>query len=284
MVANAQVMVALALLDAGYATNAFLFAVDLATRSLLVDRTALGLPRMSGRVGDRPNEGSDARFSAQGLRIAITRANGSGAYRISAQAEGLVLDAELDATNAPSGLVLIAPVPDGPLNVTQKTSGLSARGTVRINGVVHSLDGGYGGFDYTNGLLARHTAWRWAFATGRDADGRCVGLNLVEGFNDAGTASENVVWIDRTGLPVGRARFAFDAHAPLERWVITTDDHAVDLSFAPIGAHREDRNLVVARSHFVQVAGTFAGTVRTPSGVIAISALPGVTEDQDVLW
>ena len=68
MVATDEILVAFALLDARYASNAFAFAVDLAARTPLVDRTALGLPRLSVRVGDRPGEGSEARFAAQGLR------------------------------------------------------------------------------------------------------------------------------------------------------------------------------------------------------------------------
>ncbi len=284
MVANAEIMVALVLLDAGYATNAFVFAVDLGTRRLLIDRTALGLPRVSVRVGDRPNEGSDARFSAQGLRLAISRGVGQGAFRVQADARDLALDVELEARDAPPSLVLIAPVPGGTVNVTQKTSGLAARGNIRVSGRTYDLAGGFGGFDYTSGLLARHTAWRWAFATGRAADGRRVGLNLVAGFNESGASSENAVWIGEAVASVGRATFEFDSAKPEQPWRITTDDGAVALAFTPIGVHREDRNLVVARSHFAQVAGTFDGSLRTSAGEIAIAALPGVTEDQDILW
>ena len=284
MLANAEVMVAFALVDVGYATNAFLFAVDLAARRMLVDRTALGLPRLSVKVGDRPNEGSTARFAAQGLRLTVSRTIGRSAFRVTADARDISIDAELDTVGAPPSLVLIAPVPGGTVNVTEKTGCLEARGTARILGRSHELSGGSGGFDYTNGLLARHTAWRWAFASGRAVDGRRIGLNLVEGFNEAGTSSENVVWSDSTALLVGRAHFRFSPGSPLDAWTVTTDDGAVDLAFTPIGAHREDRDLVLARSHFVQVVGTFDGTLRTPTGPVRVSALAGVTEDQDVLW
>ena len=282
MVADERIMAVFCLVDVGYAANAFAFVVDLAERRMLVDRTALGMPWLV-RVGETPNEGSDARFDGGGLHIRISRARGATAYGVTVRGKDLEIDAELDALDAPAELTLIAPIPGGPLNVTQKTTGLAARGTIRAAGTVHDLANGFGGFDYTNGLLARHTAWQWGFATGA-VEGRAIGLNLVAGFNEAGAASENALWLDGSIVPVGRARFVFDPAKPLEPWHITTEDASVDLEFRPIGSHREDRNLVAARSHFVQAVGTFEGHVRHAGATIRVAGLPGVVEDQDVLW
>ena len=175
-------------------------------------------------------------------------------------------------------------MPGGTVNVTQKSAGLLARGSVSVADRTYQLDGGFGGFDYTNGLLGRRTMWRWAFATGRAEDGRVVGFNLVQGFNEGDAGTENVVWAD--GLPtiVGGAHFTFDAVATTSPWRIVTEDGNVDLTFEPIGEHREERNLLVARSHFVQVFGTFQGTLNPGTGPVRVSGLPGVTEDQDVVW
>ena len=52
---------------------------------------------------------------------------------------------------------------------------------MRVLGVDHPLDG-FGAYDYTSGILQRRTAWRWAFAMGRDTSGAPIAMNLVEGF------------------------------------------------------------------------------------------------------
>lgn len=284
MAADARMMVAFALVDVGYAANAFLFVVDLKERRMLVDRTALGLPLLSVRVGERPNGGSDARFDGGGLHLAISRHTDGTGYHVEARGQGLALDLVFDSAGAPPPLVLVAPVPHGVVNVTQKSACLAAHGTIRAAGVTHELAGASGGFDYTNGLLARHTAWRWAFATGTTADGRAVGLNAVSGFNDDGATSENGLWLDGEVHALGPLRFTFDAAAPLEPWTVRTEDASVDLVFRPIAVHREERNLGLARSHFVQVAGTFGGLIRHGDVSVRVADLPGVTEDQDILW
>jgi hypothetical protein len=284
MISTRQVAVASAVVDASYAANGFLFAADLETRALRRDRGALGVPWISVGVADRPNEGADARFTWPGLNIRASRKRGSDIYAITARVGDLFLDAELDVRAAPAPLTLVAPVTGGTVNVTQKWAQLPARGTLRLGDRAYSLDGGFGGLDYTNGLLARHTAWRWAFATGQDADGAGVSFNFVSGINDTDAASENVVWVDGTAIPVGRVDFQFDAAATSSPWRIASADGSVDLVFEPIGEHREHRDLGFARSHFVQVLGTFKGTINALGRSRRVSMLAGVTEDQDVLW
>lgn len=284
MVASREVLVAFALVDAGFAANGFVLAVDLTERRVLVDRGVLGIPGLSVHVGDHPNEGTRARFAARGMAVRIARPPRSSVFSLAVTADDLSLDAELDVRGAPMPLVLVAPVPGGTINVTQKAAGLAARGVARWNGRDYPLDAGVGGSDYTSGLLAHRTAWRWAFATGRADDGRVVGVNLVQGFNEGDAGSENVVWIADRPSVVGAARFMFDAADLATPWTIVTDDGKVHLTFEPIGQHREDRNLIIARSRFVQVAGTFEGTIDGGTGLVRVSGLPGVTEDQDVAW
>jgi hypothetical protein len=58
----------------------------------------------------------------------------------------------------------------------------------------------------------------------------------------------------------------------------------VDLVFSPGGMHAERKNLGIIRSRFVQPIGAYSGTVRLGDGSIELEAMPGVVEDQDVLW
>lgn len=65
---------------------------------------------------------------------------------------------------------------------------------------------------------------------------------------------------------------------------MSTEDGEVQVTFRPLHAHRDVRNLRVLRSRFLQPLGFFAGTLRFRGREITLAELPGVTEDQDMLW
>lgn len=292
-VATPEVIALSLVADLTYTANAFVLVVDRSTRKVLVEDGFLGLPPLV-EVGNRPGEGAVATFRALGARFDKRRPPGEHRYRIDVKLgrlrplprPPLSLEAELLAAGGPPPLTVIAPVPGGGVvNVTQKWAGLLSFGTLEAGGRRYLLDGGVGGLDYTHGYLARNTAWRWAFACGRLDDGTPVGLNLVEGFNEASTeANENALWLGRRLIPLGRARFSYNPADPLDEWTVRTVEGAVELRFRPIAAHREQRDLKLVRSRFVQPVGTFAGTLRVGDEVHSVRELPGVTEDQDILW
>jgi hypothetical protein len=184
-------------------------------------------------------------------------------------------------------LSVVAPVElgGGSVNVTMKAAGLPVTGTVTAGGRTWTVDSAVGGLDYTHGYLARHTAWNWAFMTGRLADGRRIGLNLVEGFNESrDDVNENGLWIDDRLIPLDRARFTFDRTDPHQQWTVRTVDGSVDLRFTPLAVHSERKDLVVISSRFIQPVGRFTGTVRIDGVDHEVSDIPGVTEDQDIRW
>ena len=121
---------------------------------------------------------------------------------------------------------------------------------------------------------------------GRLEDGTPLGFNLVAGFNEVaeGTAGENVLFLGDSLEPVGSAVFRFNAADPLDLWRIETSDGAVQLTFRPLHAHRDVRNLGLLRSRFLQPLGFFSGRLQFRSRNLVLDELPGVTEDQDMLW
>ncbi len=168
----------------------------------------------------------------------------------------------------------------GLLDVTEKRTLLEASGGAIIDGEHRSLDGAVAGYDHTSGIMARRTAWHWAFLLGRAASGERVALNLVEGF--AGEA-ECAVWVDGDLFPLGEGRFTFDAQQPLRPWRVTAGGN-VDLGFLPGAAHVERRNLGIVSSRFIHPIGVFAGTIEVGGQRLVIERALGVTEDQDVTW
>jgi hypothetical protein len=289
-VATSEAALACAVVDLGYAANAFVVAFDFATGRPLVDLSMLGLPGLLVRVNDRPAEGAEARFRTRGARLSLERPEGSRAYRLrgaigpTAVSPALHWDVELSTERRGPALTVIAPVEGGRVNVTQKHAGLGARGLLVAGVRSYRLDRGVGGLDYTQGYLAYRTAWRWAFACGRLDDGTPFGFNLVEGFNHAPGVSENALWIGDQLVPVGPAHFRFRRDAPLDPWQLATEDGALDLHFRPLWVHRESRDLKVIESRFAQPLGLFEGTARALGRSFTLRALPGVTEDQAMRW
>lgn len=292
-VATPEVLAAAAITHLSYTANAFALVADLRDRRVLVDQSYLGLPGPLTSVGNRPAEGLTARFRAPGARFHLARAPQSERYVQQVELSRLLpiphhllhWDGELLAAGGAPPLSVIAPVADdGVVNVTQKWAAMLAFGTLEAGGRRFVLDGGVGGLDYSQGYLARHTSWRWAFACGRLPDGTPLGLNLVEGFNEGEGANENAVWLGGQLYPVDRARFTFNRRDVLDEWRVETVDGAVRLTFRPFGAHREERDLRVVRSRFAQPVGFFQGTVVVEGRRVEVVELAGVTEDQDILW
>ena len=289
-VATREVIALCAVVDVGYSSNCFCVVVDLKDKTALLDTSVLGLGAPMVQVSDEPNTGLDVRFTSPQLRVSAARPSGSERIHLHTRAGllGRKLDWQVDflAAGAPPPLTVIAPVPlDGVVNVTQKWAGMLTFGTLQAGRRRYVLDGGVGGMDYTHGYLARRTAWRWAFACGRLADGTPIGLNLVEGFNESREdVNENALWVGNRLIPLSRAHFVWNKNEPLDKWEVSTDDGAVQLTFKPIAMHREDRDLKLVRSWFVQPVGLFEGLITIDGRAHPVENLAGVTEDQDILW
>ena len=268
-VASDEVWISLAVVRMGYAANAFVFVHDLRGR-FLADVTALGPPGAAS-VGDDANRIA-ARFAFGGATVSITQED---ELRVIAKLRGIELDATIE-TSAPQ-VEANAMVGDGLYSFTQKRCLAPARGRVVANGRSFSLDGARAGWDYTNGLMPRHTRWRWAFGIGRDRGGAEVGFNLTEGF--VGKA-ECVAFAGGAAHPLGEPRITYDT--PEGPWRLLGD--GVDLSFAPGGVHAQRTNLLLVRSKFLQPAGLFTGKLRVGTEMVEVEQMAGVVEDQDVLW
>jgi hypothetical protein len=279
--ATEDVFVALAVVHLGYAANLFALALDARAKRLLFDKSMLG-PPFACRVGDTAGAGCTASFRVGRTHVSITRPRSRSTYDVDARFGTLRLRAKLDAASAPPPLTAIAPIPGGIVNVTEKRALLEAEGELTVGRERRSLDGGLAGYDYTNGLLARRTAWRWAFLLGRAKSGEKVGVNLVEGF--VGEA-ECGVWVDGELHPLAEGRFDWNERDPLTPWHVTTADGSTDLRFVPGAVHAEKKNLGVIASRFIQPVGTYTGTIAIPGRApLVIDRALGVTEDQDVKW
>ena len=158
------------------------------------------------------------------------------------------------------------PVKNGDLDFTQKTTLMPSAGTVRVGTRTWSLATGFGGIDFTHGLFARLTAWRWGFALGRADDGTPIAFNLADGINGPG-ASENAVSIDRTLTPVATARFIFDAKHLDAPWQVQTDDGALISASHRRGCTAKSGTMWCCRATSRKSPATSPGPSRMPAGL-----------------
>ena len=288
-----EIFIAQAVVHAGYAAHTFMYAIDLLEERPVLRFGGLGVPGLQVEVNNRPGVGLEAHYRRPGALLYTRRDPRGAPYEMGASIAGWAapnsgatqLHAHLATRDAAPALTVISPVArPGRLNVTQKWTALPVSGRFQVGSRSYRLDGGLGALDYTQGYLGRQTAWRWAMGMGRLADGRRLGLNLVEGFNDTHpTANENALWVGEELIGLGRARFTFEKDHPERAWKVYTECGRVRLTFRSIFVHRELRNLGPIRSYFIQPAGRFEGEVKVGGKTHSVN-LVGVTEDQDIWW
>lgn len=283
--ANEEAMIAAAVVEAGWFAAGFAWVLDRSLGTLAVDLSGAGLPGLNARVNDLPDAGARGRFSGIGLTIDLEQRDGRWELGIVAR-NGFRAEVLLEARGAPAPFALVTPVAGPGVRVTQKAAAMSATGTLVMGDRTLLLDGGTGGVDSTHGFLARETAWRWAFGTGRLPGGAPIAFNLAEGFGGVpeGDPGENALFRSWETSRLPPVTFTFDREQPLAPWRVASADGAVDLAFSPAAQHREVKNFGVLRTRFSQLPGTFSGRLPGPGGAVQVDGLPGVVEDHWALW
>ncbi len=299
--ATPEVSVVAVMVNAAVTGSGFCMVTDLRSGAVIAESSRMGA---LASVNDHPGPGLRAGYRLPGTVYAVARDGDLTRWTIRLAHGGVALPRltrltrpwlglDLELREPGQGITAVSQVRHGErssVSVTAKACGLAVKGGLRVHAdggvTTYDLTGGLGGYDMTRGFLPRHTAWRWAFGTGRLADGTVLGLNLTEGFSGVGEHSrEGAVWVDGRPHPVDpRLRFAFDRADVRAPWQITTVDGSVRLRFDPIAEHRELVDVRVLRSSFVQPVGHFSGELDVAGRTHVLDGLPGVVEDQDILW
>jgi hypothetical protein len=263
-----ELFCAVAIVDLGWTSTAFAYVFCRRERKLLASFAQDGVPGLSASLASHGAGTSRFRFLSSKIRI--------GAQSLTLDCGKLQIDARF--AGSAQQLLAVGTVAGGSVHATQKSGGAALDGQVRVGPRRFSLDGGVASVDYSNGLLARHTDWRWACA-----HSLTLGFNLQAGYFGA---NENALWLDGRIMPLAAAVFDFDTADPMAPWHVHTTDGLLDLHFTPEGLRRDDKDLLIAASHYVQPIGSFSGWVkRTPgSAAIGVTALVGVTEDHHSRW
>ncbi|MFU8804159.1 MAG: DUF2804 family protein, partial [Bradymonadaceae bacterium] len=167
-IATSEVLLVTATVHAGYAANAFAYALDLGREEVLFDHSFIALPDALLKVNDKPSHGHDASFKTAGAKIWTRRIAGKEPFELdldigrlrSPLAGRIEGRGQILTEGQAAALTVIAPVEDdGIVNVTQKWAGLPTTGHLKVGAKTFLLDDGVAGLDYTQGYLARRTAW-----------------------------------------------------------------------------------------------------------------------------
>lgn len=285
-IGNDEVFVGVAIVDLGWMCTAFAYAFDRVRGEMVANWRQDGLPGLQGGVSDQPVQGGQAWFKGPFARLRLQHgasdedgeAAGCDVMEVSVRTRAMKVQVDLSLAEAAPFLLGVGPVVGGVAHATQKSSALPVSGWLNVRGRRFDLSNAVACLDSSNGLLARHTEWRWACAHSAE-----VGFNLQQGYFGL---NENALWLDGQLIPLGAAHFEFNPKRPLGPWRITTDDGLLDLMFTPEGARQEDRHVGIASSHYVQPVGTFSGTVRAlrDAAPRQVNGLLGVTEDHRSTW
>ena len=183
---------------------------------------------------------------------------------------GLLLDLRLHEDDG-----ITARCPHGRGEVwTRKQAGVSAHGTLTLDGGPPRQIDALAVIDDTAGYHARHTEWWWTAGVGESPDGIPLAWNLVAGVNDPPNGSERAVWAGGEPHEVAPVRFATD----LSR--ISGEDGS-ELHFLAEAERSRKDNLLIVRSNYRAPFGTFSGAL--PGG-ISLSQGLGVVEHHRALW
>jgi len=267
--------------DLTYLASGFAFAFHSGDGELL-DHHHMG-PRVRQAVPDSPVLGT-ARFSLAGAQVEVCSdaRPGAGWRRLKVnmgrgpQQLQLNLELEDDSTRV-EPLCAITPLPKGRMSYTHKSVGLPVRGTVTMGQRTVELTDALAAVDYTHCLPEHHTSWYWACATGKTTDGRLLGLNLVSGWNTPRPA-ENAAWVDGQLVALGTVVFTMEQ----ECWRVESDE--LSMRFFPVGERRQDVDLKLIASRYVQPFGRFEGQLRCGGEILRFEELWGVTEDHEAAW
>lgn len=183
-------------------------------------------------------------------------------------------------------MVIATPFKDKPkaFYYNQKIIGFKATGVVKYGDETILLgEDALGLLDWGRGVWTYKNTWYWGAITGV-VNGKIFGINMGYGFGDTSNASENMAFYDGGSTKLDQIEFVIPKtkkgkYDYLMPWKITSNDGAVDMTFAPILNRHSDTNLLVLRSNQNQVFGKFTGTVKLKSGeVLNIKEMIGFAE------
>lgn len=265
-----ELMVGIAVADAGYLANAFAYFLVPETGLFVEDKVLLpfGFPNSFD-----PNLTDDWKLK----NFSITTINNLMQCKLDGKFK-LQLTGQLNN----NGLSFICPSAGRPFNFTHKNLCLPTEMEVTYRGKTYKASGNIGGIDFSKGYPPRETFWNWASFIGATEDGTPVGMNLFRGHNDK---YENAAWVGKERVLLSNTTFLYDKTQLLDQqtWHLKTDDGLVELEFEPYGKRAEKINALALSHDFTQPFGKFTGRIKHNNTWLNVTGY-GPVEDHTSKW
>jgi hypothetical protein len=235
---------------------------------------------------------SEGGFAKDGYELNVSTGLDKGVHAVTIHAPARggspAVNAELKFFEDPAktqAMIASLPVGSAQTMYTHKCAVL-CEGSAKVDGAEQlGAEKAIAVIDYHKALYPRHTFWKWATCAGFDSGGGIVGLNLTKNVvADDWEYNENCLWEGGRMHLLGPAVFERDTNDVMLPWKVRTADGAAELVFSPVGKKVEIVRMVIARSDFIQVYGTFRGTVRAGDTTHEIRDFFGTCEDHDAIW
>ena len=277
-VATSELFLAFGVVQLGYASNLFLYAVDReAGRTYELEEA---LPAGLGLTMAPSSVRGTTTWRQSGRMVTATHRHGRWEITIDATfPDGPRLSAHFELASI-EALALLHDLGGGRAAYTHKAAGLPVAGSAMLGGRTFDLHQGLGVLDWTRSRANRETTWKWASFAAREGS-HVLGLNLsAEVYDRSGVSQENAYWVDGVVHPLGHVRFDLPAEGARDRdrWRLVGDE--VDLVFEPLGARAQRLDLRLVRSTFVQPYGVFHGRLADHT----VDGAFGVVEDHQSVW
>ncbi|MDC0230633.1 DUF2804 domain-containing protein, partial [Aureispira] len=138
----------------------------------------------------------------------------------------------------------------------------------------------YGGIDFSKGYPPKHTTWNWTSFLGQLEDGTPVGINVVDQFNNN---MENAVWLGQERILIGDVSYSYNKPLNKSEWSVRSLNGNMELNMSPNGSRKENINLKLIKSKFIQVFGMIEGKIKHEGTWKKLSGF-GVMEEHEAIW
>ena len=167
-----------------------------------------------------------------------------------------------------------------------KINCMPANGWYKLGGQKFELEPetSTGALDFGRGHYPNKLFWYWATASGRDENGKLIGVNLGYG-NSEDNCTENAVFYDGRMTKIGRVKCFSPADDLMKPWRVRDEQGLVDLTMTPHHVRYGNTTLGVFYSIARPSIGVFNGQFTTDRGeTVMVKDLFGMFEWVDSKW
>ena len=275
--------------DLGYAGNIFVYILDFATNEL--HEEGLVIPLNQGIRLPRNSDLGESLFEDKRLRLQFEvlpegrriQASWPGFH----EGRGISADILLHQTLEHESMTIVIPIQQRRFYYNRKINCLPVDGNLRYGDMHETLSAEtcLGSLDWGRGVWEYMSFWNWASASGFQADGQTIGLNLGSGFGDLSAATENCMILGGRVHKLAQVSIKYNSKDYMQPWKFTDSEKRLDLDFVPFKERVAKTNLGIIFSEVHQMFGRYSGTFVTDDGIaINISNLTGFAEEHQARW